>query len=283
MKGIITGDWHLRHTPPKVSNDDDWFEVQSEMVNKIVNLCIERKCDLYNTGDLYNLISDTTQDLVYLVQESAIKLMRHDLKFYLLAGNHDLQYHSSENLKRCAIGVTLNSLNVYHMNSSPEVRCGNFDEETPEGEIIAKHVLCFPDVDSLPPHVNAKTAPEILNDYKKSKWIFLGDYHHSFHYTKNGRHVINPGCTTIQVADMLDYETGCFFVDTDEEIVEWIPLKIEQKFYDKVELKSDMDLEAFAEGINLKHVTFDFDTNLNNALSNQPENIQNKIKEWQSA
>lgn len=280
MKGIVTADWHLRHTPPKVSNDKDWFEIQRNMVIEIVNLCKKYKCSLYNIGDLYNSINDTSFDLVRLVQDSALMLEKFGQRFYLLCGNHDLPYHSSENLDKCAIGVTLNSLNVFHLADSG-IGCGNFDEETPmDKEIIAKHILCFPDVDSLPPHVNAKTASELLDDYKNAKWILLGDYHHNFHYEKKGRHVINPGCTTIQAADMLDYECGVYFVDTDEDIVEWIPLNNHQEFYDKTEIEPDVDLEAFAGGINLKKVTFDFDTNLENALETQDEEVKNKINEW---
>lgn len=280
MRLVWSADIHLRNQPPKVSNDKSWKDVQEQMLNKIVDICIEKNCDLYVGGDLYHSTRDTTFELICMVQACALRLKKHNLAMYILCGNHDLYGHSSSNVYRCAIGTTLGSVNIFNMKDSP-IGCGNFDEETPNEKIIAKHVLCFPDIDSIPPNVNATTAPMLLKEYDKAKWIFTGDYHHNYHYERNGRHVVNPGCTSIQVADMLDYECGVYFVDTDSEDVEWIPLNIEQSFYDKTEIEPDIDMEAFADSITLHNVTFDFDTNVNNALLHQSEDVKNKVRSWQ--
>ena len=205
-------------------------------------------------------------------------------ELYVLCGNHDLPYHSSENIEKSAIGVLLGSNNIHlitkYMDELEEFSfsASNFDQrDNKAAEVVFKHILVFPDVKSLPPNVDAITAKELLSEFPKAKWIFTGDYHHNFHYEKNGRHVVNPGCLLCQASDMKDYQCGVYFVDTDQEIVEFIPIIDSEEFVDDSYIikqeERENRIESFVDKLkDTKNISLDFINNVENAM------IENKIQ-----
>ena len=231
MRGIITADWHLRATRPRCRIDDDWIGTQRNALNQIAELAGKYNCNVYCVGDVFHSNSDTSFECIQLVQDFSNKLCSFGRTLGILAGNHDLPYHSSGNLSRSAIGVLLQSYNVgYILDSINDteqalVSASNFDEDDDMSAIyVFKHILVFPDLKSIPPNLDAVTAKELLAGFPNAQWIFTGDYHHQFHYEKRGRHVVNPGCLLRQASDMKDYQPGVYFVDTDRMICEFIPI-----------------------------------------------------------
>ena len=277
LKGIITSDWHLRSQLPRCRKDENWIETQKNAIEQIYKYAKKYNCNVFIVGDIFHSHSETTVEVIQIVQNLAKKLKKLGLKLYLLAGNHDLLYHSSENIEKSAVGILLKSDNIFPISSySEDVSAGNFDEETENKEIIFKHVLVFPDVKSLPPNVDAITAKELLSEYSNAEWIFTGDMHKNFHYEKNGRHVVNPGCLIREVSDMKDYKNGCYFVDTESEIVERLEIKDDEEFVDdsyilKEKEKTDR-IEKFANKLKeTKDISLDFISNVESAVK------QNKL------
>lgn len=279
MKGIICADLHLRSQLPRCRKDDNWILTQTNALNQIYKYAVRNECDVFAVGDIFHSHSESSIEIIQMVQKFALKLKKNNLKFYILSGNHDLLYHSSENIEKSAVGILLKSDNIYHISKySDEVSAANFDEETENKEIIFKHILCFPDVKSLPPNVDAITAKELLSEYNKAKWIFTGDMHKSFHYEKNGRHVVNPGCLLRQVSDMKNYENGCFCVDTENEKVEWLKIIDSEEFVDDSyilkEKEKEERIEAFASKLKeTKDISLDFISNVEKSIE------QNKISD----
>ena len=275
MKLIVSADLHLREDRPRCRLDENWIETQRKALNQLYEYCVKKNCDLFLVGDIFH--RSTEFRMVYYVQELAEKLLNHNLSIYYLCGNHDNLYHSTLNFNKSAIGLLKNSNNIFPISSySEDISAGNFDEETENKEIIFKHVLVFPDVKSLPPNVDAITAKELLSEYSNAKWIFTGDMHKNFHYEKNGRHVVNPGCLIREVSDMKDYKNGCYFVDTESEIVEWLEIKDDEEFVDdsyilKEKEKTDR-IEKFANKLKeTKDISLDFISNVESAVK------QNKL------
>lgn len=272
MKMIVSADWHLRSQLPRCRKDENWIETQKKMINQVVEYCKKYKSDLFIVGDIFHSHSETTVEVIQLVQNMAKELKKHSLKVYILAGNHDLLYHSSENINKSAIGILLKTENIFPISSySDEISAGNFDEETENKKIIFKHILVFPDTKSLPPNVDAITAKELLFQYDKAEWIFTGDMHKNFHYEKNGRHVVNPGCLIREVSDMKDYQNGIYFVDTEKEIVEWLEIKDNESFIDDSyilkEKEKEERIENFANKLQeTKEVSLDFIANVESAM-----------------
>lgn len=274
MKFIVTADWHIRATRPRCRVDNNWIETQRKALNQIVEISTKKKAPVMVVGDLFHSNSDTNFECIQMIQNMADKLG----ELYILAGNHDLPYHSSENLDKSAIGVLLNSNKVHLIkdyltkwNLEQEypyiISAGNFDEEDDErAEIVFKHVLTIPQEDK-PDFVDCETPESLLEKYPTAKWIFTGDYHHNFHYEKNGRHVINSGCLLRQASDMKDYQCGVYFVDTDEEIVEFIPIIDKEDLIDDSyilqENQRNERIESFVDKLRkTKGVSLDFLANV---------------------
>lgn len=274
MRAIITADWHIRATMPRCRIDADWMETQKKALRQILNISDKKKAPIFVVGDIFHSNSDTNFECVNMVQKLA------DIAggLHIIAGNHDLPYHSSENIERSAVGILLNSNNVCliaeYMDKLDEFSfsASNFDEQdNKNAEVVFKHVLVFPDDKSLPPSLDALTAADLLNEFPKAKWIFTGDYHHNFHYKKNGRHVVNPGCLLRQASDMKDYQCGVYFVDTDEEVVEFIPIIDNEQFVDDSYILKESErserIESFVNKLkDTKSVSLDFKDNVYRAI-----------------
>lgn len=278
MRAIITADWHIRATRPRCRIDNDWLETQRKALNQIVEISTKKKAPVMVVGDLFHSNSDTSFECIQMVQQMADKLG----ELYILAGNHDLPYHSSENLDKSAIGVLLNSNNVHLIkdyltkwNLEQEypyiISAGNFDEEDDElAEIVFKHVLTIPSEDK-PDFVDCETPESLLEKFPNAKWIFTGDYHHNFHYEKKGRHIVNSGCLLRQASDMKDYQCGVYFVDTDEEIVEFIPIIDNEDLIDDSYILQENErnerIESFVDKLRkTKGVSLDFIDNVQNEM-----------------
>lgn len=272
MRCVISADWHIRATRPRCRIDDDWMQTQRKVLKQLVKIAKVKKAPVFVVGDLFNSNSDTSFECIQMVQQAADELG----EMYVLAGNHDLPYHSSENIEKSAIGVLLNSQNIFPIKKyfeGFECSASNFDEEDNKAaSIVFKHILVFPDLKSLPPNVDAITAKELLSEFPNAKYIFTGDYHHNFHYEKNGRHVINPGCLMRQASDFKDYQCGVYYVDTDTEIVEFIPIIDKEQFVDdsyilKQEEREER-IEKFVDKLkDTKNVSLDFVDNVHKAIA----------------
>lgn len=285
MKFILTADWHLREDLPRCRVDKDWIQTQKNALGQILSICRQKNCNLYVVGDLFHRSSEFR--MVRMVQSLADELEKTSLRLYYLAGNHDLKYHSSLNLDSSAIGLLRSSNNCRYIKENPleNLDAPNFDEEVQfadTADYLFLHTLCFPDMKSIPPNVNATFAKELLEEYPKIKWIFTGDYHGNFHYEWNGRHVVNSGCLLRQAVDMKDHQCGVYYIDTDKEEVEFIPIKDEEDLVDDSyiieEKERDERIESFVDKLKQTDlVTLDYLENVEKALMDN--SISDKVKD----
>ena len=283
MNIIVTADWHLREDRPRCRKDDDWIKTQKQALDKVADVCYKKNASLFVVGDLFHRSSEFR--MVRLVQNVADRLEKHDRFFYFLAGNHDLKYHSSLNMDSSAIGLVRSSNNCRFIKECPylDLDAPNFDEsfKHDEAEILFIHTLCFPDMASMPPNVNATYAKELLEEYPKAKWIFTGDYHRNFHYEWKGRHVVNSGCLLRQASDMKDYQCGVYYVGTDSGIVEFIPIIDDEELVDDSyiieEKERDERIGDFVDKLKeTNSLSLDYLDNVDKALVDK--NIPNDVK-----
>lgn len=276
MKFVITADWHLRATRPRCRIDNDWIETQKKALNQVAEIANKKDAPIFVVGDLFNSNSDTSFECINMVQ----KLADVSGELYILAGNHDLPYHSSENIDKSAIGVLLKSENIFTMEhffknvigfENVNYSASNFDEPDNENaNIVFKHTLTIPSKDK-PDYINCETPESLLEKFPNAKWIFTGDYHKNFHYEKNGRNVINGGCLLRQASDFIDYQCGVYFVDTDQNIVEFIPIIDNEELvnddYITKENERESRIEDFVSKLkNTESVSFDFLDNVEKAM-----------------
>ena len=274
MKLIITADWHIRSTRPRCRIDEDWIKTQQKALNQIAEICENKNAPLMVVGDIFNSNSDTSFECINMVQ----KLADYIGGIYILAGNHDLPYHSSENIDKSAIGVLLQSENVFKIEDySDDFSAPNFDEERNSMPYMFIHTLTIPSKDK-PDFIQCETPESLLKKYPTAKWIFTGDYHKNFVYEKDGRYVINSGCLIRQVSDMKDYQCGVYFVDTDKEVIEFISIIDDEELVnDEYIIRQDEREERIENFVNklkdVESVSLDFIDNVEKAL------LVNKIDE----
>lgn len=272
FKGIITADWHLSQTKPRCRIDNDWIETQKKIVHQIFECAKKFKVDVFIVGDIFHSNSDTSFECIKIVQDFAKELEKIGLKLYVIFGNHDLMYHSVENLDKSAVGILMNSENIYFAGDySDDIGAGHFNEKIENKRIIFKHILCFKSKDELPPNVEAVTAQELLDEYDNAKYVFLGDNHHSFIYENKGKKVINPGCLIRRNSNFKDYDCKVVYVNENENIVEFVPIIDNESFVDdsyilKQEEREER-IESFVDKLSdTKNVSLDFVDNVQKAM-----------------
>lgn len=274
MRMIITADWHIRNTRPRCRIDEDWIKTQQKALNQIAEICENKNAPLMVVGDIFNSNSDTSFECINMVQKLADRIGG----IYILAGNHDLPYHSSENINKSAIGVLLQSENIYKIEDySDEFSAPNFDEERNSMPYMFIHTLTIPSKDKQD-FIECETPESLLEKYSTAKWIFTGDYHRNFVYEKDGRYVINPGCLIRQVSDMKDYQCGVYLVDTEIEQIEFIPIIDNEELvndeYIIRENEREERIESFVNKLkDVESVSLDFIDNVEKAF------LVNKIDE----
>lgn len=223
---IIVGDIHLRLDAPLCRLDPDWMESQREVLSFVADRANELHADVIDTGDNFNTprVPDEVKSL-YLEFVSKVNGMVHTIP-----ANHTLPYHQMKNINESSIGV-LASIAKLHTPNLVVHMCeenneeGRFEHSTYlTDDILLCHTLAFPSEEDVPFFGKATSVQHLMMKYKQAKWILLGDNHHNFVVHEDDRWAINPGTPMIQVADMLDYEPGIYYIDTETEEVEWIPV-----------------------------------------------------------
>lgn len=273
MKFILTADWHLRATQPRCRIDKDWMQTQRNALNQVFEYASSYHCDILVVGDIFHSNSDASFQCIQMVQDLADKLNNIGKGLFILCGNHDLLYHSSQNIDKSAIGILIHSNNIYPISYyDSRISAPNFDEPCFDNEYIFRHILTFPDEKSMPPNISGTTADELLEKYTNAKWIFTGDYHKSFCHKKNGRYVINSGCLICQATDFKDYQPGVYYIDTDHDIVNFLPITDNKEYIDdSYILKQDereKRLDDFIKKVDgTKAMSLDFIENIENELS----------------
>ena len=276
MRFILTADWHLRATPPRCRIDKDWIETQRKALEQVYKYALGYKCSVFVVGDIFHSNSDVSFQCIQMVQDLADKLDKIEQGLFILCGNHDLLYHSSQNIDKSAVGILLKSNNIYKISdfNYHHVSAPNFDEKAEDKEFLFIHKLVFPSLEAMPPNVSGGiTAEELLTIYPYSDWIFTGDYHKAFHYnSSNMRHVVNPGCLICQATDFKDYTPCVYFINTDERIVKRLDIDDNKEYIDdSYILKQDereKRLDDFISKVNgTKTMTLDFVENVENELS----------------
>lgn len=279
MKLIVTADWHLKATMPRCRKDENWIDTQRNALNQIFKIAKARECDVFCVGDVFDSNSDTNFECISMVQNFADKLEKEcDSLLCIIAGNHDLPYHSSENIDKSAVGILLNSQSIIpikkYYQGRYSISASNFDEEDDhDAQIVFKHTLTLPEKNPL---FESETPETLVEKFPNAKWIFTGDYHKAFDVKVNGCHVINPGCLIREKSDFKDYQCGVYYVDTEEEIVEFIPIIDDEELVDDSYIIKNDERENRIEefGNKLKDVegiSLDFLDNVEKAI------VQNKI------
>lgn len=273
MRLIVTADWHLRKELPSCRNDKDWIEYQGKVIQFILDKAYELKSKLCIVGDIFDKAKD---DIV--IVNLLLKLVKNYYdegkleNVYVIAGNHDLLYHSSLDLDKTLFGAIYKNQIFKDLSSLGLTK--HYGEKDFRGDrnsdIMFLHEFVYND-SSLSFFNKGYSVQELLEEHKSIKWFFVGDNHKGFIYQNKNRYVVNPGCILIQERDMIDYAAGIYFVDTEKEEIKRIEVPdFGSSFVDIQSIKkTESNINSFIELIrDKKEISFDFVSNLKKEMMN---------------
>ena len=265
MKFVFASDLHIRPDRPVCRKDEDWIDTQFQQLLFLTGLAEKNNCPIVLGGDVFDQ-SQVPDSLKNMVVGCFV-----GLDVYGIAGQHDLVYHSYKNIHKSSFGVLWQTGIIKDPTFGSFAHFGTDIIVSSDESILFKHELVFENEKSMPPNVRAKTAEQVLEENPDYNWIFLGDQHHGFHYRKQGKHVIMGGCFNRQAADFVDYEPVVWLVDTDNNVVEKIPVpdNVNMVSNQHLQIKKDREgrIEAFVSLVGgKKKVTLDFEENVRREL-----------------
>ncbi len=296
MKILHTADWHLRADTPRCRQDPDWIETQRRAIREIVETANKLKASLSIGGDIFHTPTVSAKIVNMFLDE--IKLLNRPAS--IMAGNHDLPYHSWTGVLDSSFGTlwtiatgkspsilyTLSALGDY-INFGSTLGESNpglaYLREDIKMDLLFLHELVFRTAKDLPPTDKAKTATELLAEYPDYKVILLGDNHHSWEFVaKTGRAVLNPGCLTRQDASFIDYQPGAWLLDSETFETEWIPLTADLEngavvtdAYLKTQEERENRIASFVESVQSSgKISLSFEDNLLEFLEYNRDSVQ---------
>ncbi len=221
-KIIVTGDWHIRSDVPICRKDIDWLYTQKQVIEFIFGYAEEQGINtIVHTGDLFHRGNSHSSVVSMLARILSKRIVENDnLKFLMIAGNHDLPYHNIRNKFVSSFGA------IYSFVDRKQNFIDLFDfgmekDAKKTKKIIAIHRLTYEK--NKPQYIeDASTAQELLEEFPDANIICVGDNHSNFIYSEKGRHVVNPGCITIQNAEKKNYSPGFWVVDTKDNSFEFV-------------------------------------------------------------
>lgn len=286
MKLLITADNHLRPDRPLCRTDLDWMQTQRDVIDFMVARANALGSDLVMAGDIFDV--PRVPPAVVNVFMASMKNLKAGLRCYVIAGNHSLPWHKQENLTDSSVGllaVLPEDSAVKYLPCLEGKEAGRFEHRVElHQDVLLVHTLTFPTRDDIPFSAPAISAYQLLDMYPSYKYIITGDNHHSFMVEDEGRYVINPGCSTIQTADMLSYQPKICYLDTDTNTIEWIDLPNDPSVLTDNHLKDKQSrndrITAFIETVkNNGKISLSFEDNLRKSLDGVPDAIIHIIEE----
>lgn len=107
MKLTIAADLHLRATTP-ISRTDNYAETTLRKLQQLIDHCNEKQSKLLIAGDIFD-----KPDVPIWYLNSVIQIFNAlKTNCYAIAGNHDLKFHSIENIKESALWTLSKSSTV---------------------------------------------------------------------------------------------------------------------------------------------------------------------------
>lgn len=289
MRILLTADWHIRGDSPICRADEDWVKTQCIDIKNVHDIFVNEKCEMmWIMGDLFHRAVCSTETVNALL--NALKLWERK-QVRILPGNHDLPYHSYDNLENSSLGIVLkyyDELKCLPYSGSCHPYTAPFGLDDPkrdaskleelDANVWVTHRLTFPNEEARPVKDCGYTAQELLDMAPTIPLVLTGDYHHGFIYTApDGRRVVTPGCLNIQAVDMADYRPGVFVWDTctGEITCHELPENgtITDQYMTAAKAKDERLEQCVAKIGDTSEITLDFEDNLEKALVGQKKGV----------
>lgn len=255
MKILCTSDWHLSSQKPLCRSDEDWMETQRERLAEIAGIAIESKADVVIAGDLFDM-PRVSEEVLCMYIGFCRTLAEASLRVFLIAGNHDLPFHSYDKMESSSMGV-LDAMGwvMHECDESSRKEClrehaswilgpYHYGMKKPWiGDIVVLHAYAVEDESRRPPFSSYETAKSLLEGCKDPALIVVGDNHRPWTSKIGKVNIINCGCILRRSVNELDYVPKVWLWDSDANEVEAVELEDDSSLVDASYIAERHDLD----------------------------------------
>lgn len=297
MKGIIVGDLHIRRSSP-TARKDNFFETQIKKVQWILEMAEKRLAsfviwpgDLFHHHDMPDVLKTT-----YIRMFGSDAALTHQLRHFVIFGQHDMRYHSSDR-DNTPLGVLLaGGCNVERLNVNTPVELTDgyghtvhiygsdwaeedvpvFDRAPNARYIWVMHRMVV-DEKLWEGQTEMIYADDLLESFPEFDLIVTGDNHRTFTASRKVEEedevrttrLVNPGAVMRSTASELAHKPVVYLWDSKTNAVEplYIPIAPADDVFDTEMVAKEKDrdakMEAFGKGLAApKRITTNFRDNV---------------------
>ena len=253
MKYVLSADWHIRASAPRIRKDD-YTETQFNKVEWILNLAEDHDADVIVAGDIF----DSPRCPFWLLNKYMTLFGNFKGTIYAIPGQHDLHFHNPD-LENTPLGALINA-GVVHIPNNNNIWGVGWGEGIPEtwSEILVMHTPVTPD---KPPFFmeDAISADEAINKWGHlADLIVTGDYHVPHLTLSADTALCNPGPIMRASKDKMGFEPRVYLYDEGEITTIKIPIK--EDVFDEKALRDD-DFKEQSDALKELIQSFDGDRN----------------------
>jgi predicted phosphodiesterase len=216
---IFTSDLHFSDRQPPCRGEKDWLLYQQGVMEWLSDLCEQEAVPLVAVGDIFDR-SRHTNELVNLVIDN--------MPFtYCTSGNHDVQYHNREYVRKSAYGNFIRSEKAIELNSILKLtekinlhpyhfgeRSGTCNKKDGSFNIALIHELVwenepFKDADKQ------GNVEEVVKRFQGFDMIIAGDNHEKFITEVDGVVIVNNGSLMRIKSNQIDYQPSVYILYDD--------------------------------------------------------------------
>jgi len=282
MKLVCTADWHLRKSVPicRKETESEWFDFQFSIIENILDITKKQNANLVIAGDIFDRAVPGQK-----IINTLLKLFHkyNSIEKFIIAGNHDLPYHNFQLINESGYGTIIQGKTISHNDLITE---HHFNTEIKEhASIVLCHHLCFENEKSIPPHINAITAKDLIKMYLKANIIICGDNHHGFIKNFKDKIIIVPGSITIQSVTEFNITPSVYLLEIEnkkcidhKQIKLKNPIEMLTDTHIKKQQQRNEHIDNFINLLkNKRKMSLSFIDNINAILNNK--NIEQSVKD----
>jgi len=233
-KLVASADWHITDRTPR-SRKDNYPETQFKKIQWILDFARSHQADIAVAGDIF----DAPTCSFTLFNKYLNMFLEYPFSIRICAGQHDIHNHDLSTIKDTPLGSLLYAGAVTYGDGN-QIECVSW-EDTPEeiGNVLVMHKGVTPEE----PPFFMRDAVSIAQTFKlwpSYRCRIFGDYHTPSLRIDPMRGIsLNCGSLMRMNKEQIEYKPSVWLIDTDNWIVEEVPIPIEptDQVFDLVKLQ----------------------------------------------
>lgn len=227
VSGIWVSDLHFSHNPPvSRSTEKDWYKAQDRNLSQLWDLQGVHNASIFCCGDIFHKALSPNELVNFLL--SRLPTM------YAIAGNHDLPYHSYEDIRKSAFWTLVEAGRVKLIEPNMPMSVGSLliqgfpygydivPAEKSNGlmlNVAMVHAYCWKEGKGYYKASESSHVDRLKKKLKGYDVVFFGDNHQAFRKKYEDVTIINIGGFQRRHSDEYDHEPSAWLLKTSGKVV----------------------------------------------------------------